>query len=258
MRWGLSVKPKRWGRGMNEAEWEALVQGVKSGDPVSTQEVRGFACEVVRSYLRGRQQHLLEPDIAALTREATARVFRYVHGTAFAWSPREAFRSLLEKATEHVFLDFLRRTSKQPNGMAGPFDPPGTASPEPPDPLRERHELLRAMDHLVSQSTAPEADVFRLYCAGRTIGEIARCLGLARGQVVSHVSKARKRLRELLPEDADLLAAAGTRYPLELRQWALRNLDVEEATATLKELKENGGLRLRDFLDELEQIVEGK
>jgi hypothetical protein len=41
----------------------------------------------------------------------------------------------------------------------------------------------------------------------------------------------------------------------ELRQWALQLFTEEEILAGLRELREQGGLELRDFLPELEQIV---
>ncbi len=47
------------------------------------------------------------------------------------------------------------------------------------------------------------------------------------------------------------------RIPLtpELRQWALQQFTEEEILAGLRELREHGGLELRDFLPELERIV---
>ena len=41
----------------------------------------------------------------------------------------------------------------------------------------------------------------------------------------------------------------------ELREWALRQINEAEIIAALRELREQGGLELRDFLQELEQIV---
>jgi hypothetical protein len=46
-----------------------------------------------------------------------------------------------------------------------------------------------------------------------------------------------------------------TQLTPELRQWALQQFTEEEILAGLRELREEGGLELRDFLPELERIV---
>jgi hypothetical protein len=43
----------------------------------------------------------------------------------------------------------------------------------------------------------------------------------------------------------------------ELREWILKQFDEDMALAELQELEENGGLKLDEFVMELEQIVEG-
>ncbi len=42
----------------------------------------------------------------------------------------------------------------------------------------------------------------------------------------------------------------------EILQWAREQFSEEELAAGLRDLRENGGLELRDFLPELEQLVE--
>jgi hypothetical protein len=44
----------------------------------------------------------------------------------------------------------------------------------------------------------------------------------------------------------------------ELREWALKHFDEELALAQLQELMEKGGLEFHEFVQELEQIVEGQ
>lgn len=47
----------------------------------------------------------------------------------------------------------------------------------------------------------------------------------------------------------------GTRLTPELRKWLLEQCDDEEVVAELRELREQGGLELCEFVQELEQIV---
>lgn len=44
----------------------------------------------------------------------------------------------------------------------------------------------------------------------------------------------------------------------EIREWALRQFTEEELADGLRELRERGGLELRDFLPELERMVDPK
>ena len=45
------------------------------------------------------------------------------------------------------------------------------------------------------------------------------------------------------------------RLPPELLDWARRQIDEEAIVAGLREIRATGGLELRDFLAELEQII---
>jgi hypothetical protein len=46
--------------------------------------------------------------------------------------------------------------------------------------------------------------------------------------------------------------------PPEVLEWARWQFSEEELTANLREVREKGGLELKDFLHELEQVVEGR
>ena len=48
-------------------------------------------------------------------------------------------------------------------------------------------------------------------------------------------------------------ASRETSLSPELREWLLRQFTEEEAIAALRELREKGGLELREFIQELEQ-----
>jgi hypothetical protein len=48
---------------------------------------------------------------------------------------------------------------------------------------------------------------------------------------------------------------ADGKLPPELRPWALQQFTEEEIAAGLQELREQGGLELREFLPELEQMA---
>ncbi len=118
-----------------------------------------------------------------------------------------------------------------------------------------RREALEAFRRLVSLLPEQQGVVLRLYCAGRTQKEIAGCLGVAPATVHRRLRAARATLRELLPRDEELLASPDAGLPPELREWALRQVGEEELAAGLRELREQGGLELRDFVHELDQIV---
>jgi hypothetical protein len=48
---------------------------------------------------------------------------------------------------------------------------------------------------------------------------------------------------------------AGGRLTPELLEWTRQQFTEEEIVAALREMKEKGGLELREFIDELEQVV---
>jgi hypothetical protein len=57
--------------------------------------------------------------------------------------------------------------------------------------------------------------------------------------------------------DADSPCGPGkSGLPPELREWARQQYTEEEIIAGLDELRQNGGLELREFIAELERIVE--
>jgi hypothetical protein len=43
------------------------------------------------------------------------------------------------------------------------------------------------------------------------------------------------------------------KVPPELREWAIRNFNLEEFMAGVREIQETGGVELKDFIHELEQ-----
>lgn len=48
---------------------------------------------------------------------------------------------------------------------------------------------------------------------------------------------------------------AGGGLTPELLEWARQEFSEEEIVAALREMKENGGLELREFIEELEQVA---
>jgi hypothetical protein len=55
--------------------------------------------------------------------------------------------------------------------------------------------------------------------------------------------------------EPETTALPSGKLPPELLAWALQDINEEEIRAGLREIQETGGLELRDFIHELEQIV---
>ena len=147
------------------------------------------------------------PDLGELYREESARLWRAV----FAYSQD---RALTDDAVAEAFAQCLRRGdavrdprawvwsaafrlaagSLMDRRMTGPLEDAAVTDPVADDPTR----LLMALRALPANQRA--ALVLRFY-AGYGTDEIARMLGIGRSTVRVHISRGRKRLRHLLPEE---------------------------------------------------------
>ena len=147
------------------------------------------------------------PDLGELYRAESARLWRAV----FAYSQD---RALTDDAVAEAFAQCLRRGdavrdprawvwsaafrlaagSLMDRRMTGPLEDAAVTDPVPEDPTR----LLAALRALPANQRA--ALVLRFY-AGYGTDEIARMLGIGRATVRVHISRGRKRLRQLLPEE---------------------------------------------------------
>jgi hypothetical protein len=65
-------------------------------------------------------------------------------------------------------------------------------------------------------------------------------------------------MSEPIPRDPSGQEPEETRLTPELREWILKQIDEEVALAELQELMEKGGLEFHQFVQELEQIVDGQ
>lgn len=64
-----------------------------------------------------------------------------------------------------------------------------------------------------------------------------------------------KNISQIEQRAAQVLQKLKSPVPPDLREWASQLFTEEETAAGLRDLRENGGLELHEFLPELEQIV---
>jgi RNA polymerase sigma-70 factor (ECF subfamily) len=150
-----------------------------------------------------------EPDLSELYRRESARLWRAV----FAYTQD---RAVTDDAVAEAFAQCLRRGDavRDPRAwvwsaafrlaagaladrrLTGPLVDAPVTDPVSDDPTR----LLAALRALPANQRV--ALVLRFYAGYRT-DEIARMLGIGRATVRVHISRGRKRLRQLLPEEVE-------------------------------------------------------
>jgi RNA polymerase sigma-70 factor (ECF subfamily) len=148
-------------------------------------------------------------DLGELYHDESARLWRAV----FAYTQDHA---ITDDAVAEAFAQCLRRGDavRDPRAwvwsaafrlaagsladrrMTGPLEDAPVTDPVGDDPTR----LLAALRAIPGHQRA--ALVLRFY-AGYDTAEIARMLGIGRATVRVHISRGRKRLRQLLPEEVD-------------------------------------------------------
>ncbi len=113
-------------------------------------------------------------------------------------------------------------------------------------------QVLRLTATLNGQGESPEQRAIFTYVVARTRESEVEAQRASHPQLYS-------------PEVVELREWAHRHYapesepvPPEIMEWARRTFNKEEFLAGVREIEQTGGLRLEDFIDELEQRVRGR
>ena len=147
------------------------------------------------------------PDLGDLYRRESSRLWRAV----FAYTQD---RSITDDAVAEAFAQCLRRGDavRDPHAWvwrtafrlaAGELRDRSTAGPLVDSPMVDpiEDEPGRLLEALRALSANQRATLILRFYAGYGTDEIARMLRISRATVRVHISRGRKRLRELLPEE---------------------------------------------------------
>lgn len=138
----------------------------------------------LHAHLRGRTA---EPDDVA--QEVVVRALRY----SASFDESRPLWPWLRRVVDRVLQDQWQAKERRPQAAAD-LDP---ASEETPLPSAQERDL----DALLAQLRPVERDVLlRFHQGGETVVEIAAALDLPGGTVKSHLSRARRRLAGLPPD----------------------------------------------------------
>ncbi len=176
----------------------ALVEAARAG------QVRAFE-ELLDRHQARVLRTLAFLGVAAQDREDVAqeifvRVFRHLRG----FKAGQEFGGWLYRVTVNAAHDHRSRRGRRLSGEA-PWDGEEREDPRPgPAEAAGREELRRRLERALAELSDRERAVFVLHeIEGLQAREVARALGITTITVRRHLSRARRRLRQLLRHESE-------------------------------------------------------
>lgn len=172
---------------------ETLVELARAGDRPAEEALFARHFEVayrVAHRLLGHEQDALD---------AVQEGFIKVLGGLKNFDGRSGFRTWLLKIVTNTALDAGRRRQRNPLVRLSEVELDRAGAAEDPAGGLHRGDLRRAIDAALERLSPAKRTTFVLFAeAGLTYEEIAACLGVPKGTVMSRISDARRKLQTYL------------------------------------------------------------